>query len=377
MTILVRSETNRLGYEPYSAPKPLPDSGPWLPADFVPWGVLVNSVVVFARRHSPPPRGEIKPYTKQTNKLRRGLCEEALASVVSQRRVLVECALLKVNAGIEKYVRAHIRQSKRGKRVRKMAQSFRHALYSDKHWDGRLGPKSAAPAHSLPVVESALAALKTATVPQVMNIHSTIIFGIYKEVGGITPEQDQLHDEWMSKLRPQDLFAIRGRKAAVYEGPATQDGQGPGPLPSTRGGILGPYDPRGGREVEERIRGVDEWEEDADNPSPFGEDVQANNLIFVAGPSGTTIALLTAARMFGDLDEGELLKQYVLGCVAFLVEGGHHSYHEVMVIAALAGCPYAHGQFLPSLPQSFLMSREFLTWKTQYYDIVMNLPCWW
>src|SRR5262249_8508421 len=153
-----------------------------------------------------------------------------------------------------------------------------------------------------------------------------------------------------------------GRKAAVYEGPATQEGKMPGPLPSTRGGILGPDAPHGGWDVAERIRGVDEWDLDTANPGPFAEDVRAKNLIFVAGPSGTTVALLTAAKMFGDLQD-DLLKQYVLACVTFLVEGGHHSHHEVMVIAAQAGCPYVPGQFLPSFPQSFLRSAELLTWK--------------
>lgn len=364
MTLIIRS-TNKSGYEPYSKKV--------LPADFVPWGVLAGCVPVYAKRGSPAPVGDIKPYTLATQKLRRGMCEEALASLVCQKRRLVDNGLQTVNSGVEEYMRFHIAQSKKGGRLKKMSKSLNHAMYSDTYWDGRLGPKAAAPSAALQTIENAVTAMKTASVPKVLNIHSTLAFGFFKKVGGVDKAQEKKFDSSMKDLRPKDLFTVRGRKTPQYEGPVSDKGRKPGVQATQRGGILGENDPRGGWNVDERIRGVDEWEEDTENPSPFAEDLHDKNLIFVAGPSGTTIALLTVAKVFGDLS-GELLKQYVLACVCFLVEGGHHSYHEVMVIAAVAGCPYKHGEFALSLPQSFLTAPEYPTWKSEYYDVVMNLP---
>jgi len=363
MTLMIRSN-KAPGYEPYA--------GKSLPPDFVPWGVLAGCVPVYAKRGSPSPAGDIKPYIPATQKLRRGMCEEALASLVSQKRGLVDGGLTPVNEGVEEYMRFQIAQSSKGGRVKRMARSLNHAMYSDTYWDGRLGPASARPGTALETIENAITTMKTASVPKVLNIHSSLAFGFFKKLGGVDKAQEEKFDECMKELRPKDLFAVRGRKTPLYEGPVSNTGQKPGVLPTTRGGILAENDPRGGWKVDERVRGVDEWEEDLDNPSPFAEDMRAKNLIFVAGPSGTTIALLTVAKVFGDLG-GELLKQYVLACVGFLVEGGHHSYHEVMVIAAVAGCPYRHGQFSLSLPQSFLNAPEYKTWELEYYDIVMNL----
>lgn len=363
MTLLVQS-ANKLGYEPY--PQKL------LPSDFVPWGVLAGSVPIYAKRGTPAPKGEIRSYTRETQRLRRALCEEALASLVSQKRHLVESALQIVNGGVEKYIRHHMAASKKGGRVKVMARSLNNAMYSDKYWDGRLGAKADAPSDAHQTLENAIRAMKSASVPKVLNIHSTLAFGFFKKVGGVDKAQEQEFDKWMSNLRQKDMFAVRGRKAAAYEGPATKTGVKPGPQPTTRGGILQGDELHGGQKVDHRIRGVDEWSEDLDSRSPFAEDMEDKNLVFVAGPSGTTIALLAVAKVFGGLN-GELLKQYVLACVCFLVEGGHHSYHEVMAIAQIAGCPYMHGNFALSLPLSFLNSPEYRTWVSEYYDIVMNL----
>ena len=91
-------------------------------------------------------------------------------------------------------------------------------------------------------------------------------------------------------------------------------------------------------------------------------DIQQRNLIFGAGPSGSTGTLLQAGKLFGNLD-GELLQQYVLAIVAYLVGGGMHSYHEVMVIARMAGCPYKDGAYVPSLPGNFLRSADYEEWQ--------------
>ena len=60
----------------------------------------------------------------------------------------------------------------------------------------------------------------------------------------------------------------------------------------------------------------------------------------------------------------------MLAIVGYLVGGGMHSYHESMVIAQKAGCPYNPGAFIDSLPFSFVHSGDCRQWSTAYYDIV-------
>jgi hypothetical protein len=102
----------------------------------------------------------------------------------------------------------------------------------------------------------------------------------------------------------------------------------------------------------------------------YYDDLDARNLLFGAGISGTTGSLLQAALAFGKLVPGEALKQYTMAIIGYLVGGGMHSYHESMAIAAKAGVPYTPGAFITSLPDSFLNSTDFKTWSAQYYDVV-------
>ncbi|MCC7005739.1 MAG: hypothetical protein IT497_03710 [Ottowia sp.] len=98
-------------------------------------------------------------------------------------------------------------------------------------------------------------------------------------------------------------------------------------------------------------------------------DISQRGLIFGAGPSGSTGTLLQSARLFGKV-EGELLSQYVLAIVGYLVGGGMHSYHEVMSVAHLLGCPYEIGNYKKGLPQSFLGSEQYTEWYSHYHDII-------
>ena len=95
------------------------------------------------------------------------------------------------------------------------------------------------------------------------------------------------------------------------------------------------------------------------------------NLLFGAGISGTIGTLLQACRAFGSITSGELLKQYVLAIVAYLVGGGMHSYHETMAIAQRVGVPYRPGAFQSSLPNSFVYSPQHAGWRDRYYDVVV------
>jgi hypothetical protein len=124
-----------------------------------------------------------------------------------------------------------------------------------------------------------------------------------------------------------------------------------------------------------RDRGVDGFVRDPTRrllgeANDYYDDLDARNLLFGAGISGTTGTLLQAALAFGQFGPGEMLKQYTLAIIGYLVGGGMHSYHESMVIAAKAGVPYTPGAFITSLPGSFINSSDFTAWSTKYYDIV-------
>jgi hypothetical protein len=121
---------------------------------------------------------------------------------------------------------------------------------------------------------------------------------------------------------------------------------------------------------QERERGSDKWMATTEKVPQSAIDIQQRNLIFGAGPSGSTGTLLQAGKLFGNLD-ADLLQQYVLAIVAYLVGGGMHSYHEVTVIARMAGCPYRDGAYLPSLPDNFIRSDDFKKWQGDYFDIVV------
>jgi hypothetical protein len=118
---------------------------------------------------------------------------------------------------------------------------------------------------------------------------------------------------------------------------------------------------------QKRERGSDKWMATNEKVPQSTIDIKQRNLIFGAGPSGSTGTLLQAGKLFGNLD-GDLLRQYVWAIVGYLVGGGMHSYHEVMVIARMVGCPYKDGAYVPSLPDSFLRSQEYEEWQADYFE---------
>ncbi|HAM3240422.1 TPA: hypothetical protein IBI57_004980, partial [Escherichia coli] len=121
-------------------------------------------------------------------------------------------------------------------------------------------------------------------------------------------------------------------------------------------------------------RGIDMFVRDLNrkrNPSAdlYYDDLDTHNLVFGAGISGTTGTLLQAAYAFGGIVNGELLKQYTLAIIIYLIGGGMHSYHEVLSIAKKVGLYYSPGSF-HWLPLSFKLNNEYGKWKEKYYDIV-------
>lgn len=123
----------------------------------------------------------------------------------------------------------------------------------------------------------------------------------------------------------------------------------------------------------------------------YYRDLDTRNELFGAGPSGTTGTLIAAGIAFGRLS-GESLRQYLFAIVGYLVGGGMHSLHESLTVMGLIGSKhgivYSAGSLsgfekksdilsvvkpgvFPTLPQSFLRSQQFASWRDTYYDIVV------
>jgi hypothetical protein len=147
-----------------------------------------------------------------------------------------------------------------------------------------------------------------------------------------------------------------------------REGHWVGPQPTKVSGVLPQQQEGSGAEVQLRRRGIDLYDPEYD--TDFMKDVQERNLVFGAGPSGSTGTLLQAAALFGAITAGEHLKQYVLAIFVYLVGGGMHTGHEVLTIAKLAGCPYVEGRYVEVLPGSFTRSQDYALWRDEYFDVV-------
>jgi hypothetical protein len=213
-----------------------------------------------------------------------------------------------------------------------------------------------------------LVALENGRLDQKLSIHDAIGRKMLALDQPSYESRRYIYDKW-AILRQSwfDAPDLRGRANASSKASAT-----------TLGGIVR-KDQTGVGDVDiDRNRGVDMYQRDTNRKRDYAasdnyySDLDCRNLLFGAGISGTTGTLLQAAFAFtGELLKGELLKQYVLAVIGYLVGGGMHSYHESMAVAEKAGVPYQPGRYIQSLPDSFLASQQFKEWKVEYYDIVM------
>src|SRR3990167_2484141 len=88
-----------------------------------------------------------------------------------------------------------------------------------------------------------------------------------------------------------------------------------------------------------------------DYKTTFFKSALEKNIPIFCGPSGHTGSLMLGAKLYGDLTS-EQLKEYALVSFAFLAAGGNHSFHEVMVVAALVGVDFKVGNYAESIPLS-------------------------
>ncbi len=126
-----------------------------------------------------------------------------------------------------------------------------------------------------------------------------------------------------------------------------------------------------------RKRGIDMFEKnDAILQGSYEAILAGFDLNFSASASGTTSTLLASAHSFAPVlfqnngQDIEALKQYVMGCVAYLVGSGMHTAHEVFFTAnKVTGLHYNTGKYDSLLPLSFLTSSLYTRWKDEFWDV--------
>lgn len=352
-----------------------------VPYTAIPWALNSAGQVVFmdcagniAAAKTPVPP-VLTPYTPALSKSRRRDCQSALGHLALHNRAYTQAAVTRVSIGVVDYIRAGLRENK--PMSSEVAACVGKYMYSASGF-GRLGQPGDKPKDDTALYATGLKTLNEGALPSVLAIHDFMGRVVFAKLKG-TEAQEAVFNRIGSQVRPAYIFGAppkqddspdeKKRLAAKAEELRGRTARPNAPGPTKAPGLL----PEGGPSrdtYQERERGIDRWMPSTDKRPQTTIDIQQRNLIFGAGPSGSTGTLLQAAMLFGNLDD-ELLRQYVLAVVGYLVGGGMHSYHEVMVIARMTGCPYRDGAYVPSLPDSFLRSAEFTAWRDTYWDIVV------
>ncbi|WP_418317050.1 hypothetical protein [Piscinibacter sakaiensis] len=343
---------------------------------YVPWALTVGGKVIYAvhGQHRSWPGSAahqgigtssanaayIKPYDSLVSQNRRRLAESALGLLALQHPAFTKGGVDAVNKGIQQYLDM-MYVSRRQELTDAMFAQIGHYFYTNGGTGfGRISTSHKNAVGADGVRKGIFAALARGRLDQKLAIHDAVGRKLLPALGG---PQLATYDHWMSIVR-QDWFdnaQMRGRANAPTRA-----------QPTKVGGIT---NTRLGNVAIARTRGVDSYQRDLHRTrqpqaDDYYDDLDARNLLFGAGISGTTGTLLAAAFAFAGVMRGEPLKEYVLAIIGYLVGGGMHSYHESMAVAQKAGLPYTPGAFIPSLPQAFLNSMQFRNWRAEYYDVV-------
>jgi hypothetical protein len=311
------------------------------------WGLAHGTKVVFAPFGTPPPSAgsSFSPLDSNFNERRRVEFEAALAAYVLMDWSSVRPAIDEVNNGLTAYLQ--LMREREEKKYETLGQMMLPCLYNE--YFGRIGVGSDAPtdATTANILKEVNRTLMCGTLQQVMNIHGIFCFCVVPHLGYSDEAQQCLWNRLTNQLTQGGVLfsGTRGRK---YRRPDKSQG-----APSSTVGYTAPTDRIVASFVEPHPRAVELYERE-NEPGP---------LPFVASASGSTAELLGIAKFFCPRMEGELLKQYALACVAFLTGGGHHSFHEVMQVASLAGLPH-HDCYDLALPKLFK--------DTAWYDLLVE-----
>jgi hypothetical protein len=345
-----------------------------VPLTAFPWAINGIGQVIYidckddllaARTPVPSP---LLPYSKPISMDRRRKCQSLLAHLALTQRSYTSGAVTKVSLGVLDYI---LQCLKTNKSIRKEIEFCMDRYMYSKAGFGRLGQPEDKPKGDGELYRRCLTALTQGELPTILAIHDFMGRVVFKNLGG-SVGQKAVFDQTGNAVRPAYVFGGPKDPSTKIEELRGRTARPGNPPPSTAPGLLSEEEVQGKgiKPYQERERGSDKWMPTTEKVPQSTIDIQQRNLIFGAGPSGSTGTLLQAGKLFGNLD-GELLQQYVLAIVAYLVGGGMHSYHEVMVIARMAGCPYKDGAYVPSLPENFLRSADYKEWQADFFDIVV------
>ncbi len=339
---------------------------------YVPWAVTFDNRVVYAKtgehtgwrgggdKHGPA----LRPYDTMVSQNRRRLAESELGLYALNHLAFIKEGVLQVTQGIQRYHDA-LFVTRRTELLSAIYSNIGSYFYTNgRSGFGRISQADHRAMTPEQVRKGIMQALATGSLDQKMSIHDAFGRKILPILQG---DPFKTYTFWGPILR-QDWFEnplIRGRV------------NNPTPVvATTTGGIVGgAQGGQVGTTGQARDRGVDMFNRDHkrnfhSEANEYYDDLDARNLLFGAGISGTTGTLLQSAFSFGGHLSGELLKQYVFAIIGYLVGGGMHSYHESLAVARKTGLAYTPGVYLPSLPMSFTMSGQCREWSAKYYDIV-------
>lgn len=381
-TFLIRDREDLRGYKEAQY-EDLPRHG-WAmcrPAEsYVPWALTADGrrVIYCNSREAGSWNGTggIRPYDTQVSQQRRRLCEAVLGMTALERPELTIEAVGQVSKAIEVYLRD---QAFRYDNVKQAVyDQIGHYFYTSTvdrktgalktGWGfGRISIKKKEVVGVDGVWRGILNALRKGTVDQKLAIHDAVGRKLlpalhrpgdsklltYNKIGPI------VRDKWFDKDTQRGRMKAPKPAGPVKIGGIASVGQAGNismtQIPRERGVDTFQRDP--GRD---RVPAADDYYDEAD----------LRNLLFGAGISGTTGTLLQAAKTFAGLD-GDLLKEYQLAIIGYLVGGGMHSAHESLAVGQRIGIEYTPGIYDPSLPAKFRNSAFYTRWREEFYDIVV------
>lgn len=345
---------------------------------YVPWGITVNNRVVYARvgEHAGFRTGfgdhRLMPYDTTVSQRRRQLVESQLGVLALSWPHFTRDAIGKVSNGVHQYLTKNFWANQEKTRGAVFNEIGHYFYTKGATGFGRISEADKVSVGPQNVWLGILDALQNGKLEQKLAIHDAVGRKLLPVLGGVS--QQQAYDEWGPLVR-EDWFDDKARRGRIET-----EAQKKRLVKPTQTPGIAPLGTRGNHQMpnvgQSRTRGVDSFMRDPHrtrhaSADAYYDDADLRNVLFGAGISGTTGTLLQAARAFGGITNGELLKQYVLAIVGYLVGGGMHSYHESMSIAQRVGVPYNPGAYQPSLPVAFIYSPQFAQWRDEYYDIVV------
>jgi hypothetical protein len=384
-TFLVRDFDDPRGYREVNTGA-LPRSAPTLDLlgvrqdgeSYVPWGITPNGRVVYAKTgehtgfRGGSGQNRLRQYDATVSQERRKLAESELGVLALKHPQFTHQAVEAVSLGVRRYLIKFFWKDQDGMR-NKLYESLGHYFFTGGEMGfGRISERRKQDVGPKNVWESLLNVLESGRIDQQLALHDGVGRKILPDLKGEPQWSDYsawnglVREKWFDDPKQRGRVDTPAQKAKQVQPTLTP---GIAPLGSGLSNTNLTMD-------QSRKRGVDMFARDTGrtrnaSADKYYDDADLRNLLFGAGISGTTGTLLQAGRAFGGITSGEVLKQYVLAIVGYLVGGGMHSFHESLAIAHRVGVPYNPGAYMPSLPMTFAHSQQCSAWRDQYYDIVV------